>query len=196
MSIQHVCVGVVEDLAKEGIILSKVSVSRFDSCEFLSVRIESFGRESHCMNSTIYEAAGGRQAFIALAHAWHARCLADPIVSHAFSHGYHPKHSERLAAYWAEALGGPSDYTASMGSQSVVVRMHSGKGEHAEMDERAQVCFAQALDDAGLPDDPRLRAAMKAYFRWATQAMSAYPDSAQKVPIGLALGRWSWHGPV
>jgi len=86
------------------------------------------GREGHCMSSTIYEAAGERQAFIALAHAWHARCLADPIVSHAFSHGYHPKHLERLAAYWAEALGGPSDYTASMGSQSVVVRMHSGKG--------------------------------------------------------------------
>jgi len=80
------------------------------------------------MSSTIYEAAGERQAFIALAHAWHARCLADPIVSHAFSHGYHPKHLERLAAYWAEALGGPSDYTASMGSQSAVVRMHSGKG--------------------------------------------------------------------
>ena len=107
------------------------------------------------MSLTIYEAAGGRQAFIALAHAWHARCLADPIVSHAFSHGCHPKHSERLAAYWAEAL-----------------------------------------DDAGLPNDPRLRAAMKAYFRWATQAMSAYPDSDQKVPVGLALGRWSWDGPV
>jgi len=72
------------------------------------------------MSLTIYEAAGGRQAFIALAHAWHARCLADPIVSHAFSHGYHPQHSERLAAYWAEALGGPSDYTASMGNQSGV----------------------------------------------------------------------------
>jgi hemoglobin len=148
------------------------------------------------MSSTIYEAAGGRQAFIALAHAWHARCLADPIVSHAFSHGYHPKHSERLAAYWAEALGGPSDYTASMGNQSDVVRIHSGNGKHVEMDERAQVCFAQALDDAALPDDPRLRAALKAYFRWATQAMSAYPESRQKVPAGLVLGRWSWDGPV
>jgi hemoglobin len=148
------------------------------------------------MSSTIYEAAGGRQAFIALAHAWHARCLADPIVSHAFSHGYHPKHSERLAAYWAEALGGPSDYTASMGNQSDVVRIHSGNGEHVEMDERAQVCFAQALDDAGLPDDARLRAALKAYFRWATRAMSAYPESRQNVPVGLVLGRWSWDGPA
>ena len=69
------------------------------------------------MIRTIYEAAGGRQAFVHLAHAWHARCLAHPVVSHAFSHGFHPQHSERLAAYWAEALGGPPDYTASLGSE-------------------------------------------------------------------------------
>ena len=109
------------------------------------------------MTETIYEAAGGRQAFLNLARAWHARCLADPVVSHAFSHGYHPQHTERLAAYWAEALGGPREYTESMGDESRVVRMHSGNGEHVEMDERAQTCFAQALDDAGIPDDPRLR---------------------------------------
>jgi hemoglobin len=78
------------------------------------------------MKQSIYEAAGGHQSFVALARAWHARCLADPIVSHAFSHGYHPRHSERLAAYWAEALGGPADYTNSLGDQSAVVRMHSG----------------------------------------------------------------------
>jgi hemoglobin len=146
---------------------------------------------------TIYEAAGGRQAFLDLAHAWHARCLADPVVSHAFSHGYHPQHSERLAAYWAEALGGPRDYTASMGDESSVVRLHSGNGgPHDEMDERAQVCFAQALDDAGLPADPRLRATLVAYFRWATTRMSTYPRSADDVPAGLALARWSWDGPV
>jgi hemoglobin len=148
------------------------------------------------MTQTIYEAAGGRQAFLNLARAWHARCLADPVVSHAFSHGYHPQHSERLAAYWAQALGGPSDYTESMGDQSSVVRMHSGNGEHLEMDERAQTCFAQALDDAGLPEDPRLRATLKAYFRWATAAMSAHPESADDVPAGLPLARWSWGGPA
>ena len=127
------------------------------------------------MAPTIYEVAGGRQAFLDLARAWHARCLADPIVSHAFSHGYHPQHSERLAAYWAEALGGSPEYTESMGSESSVIRIHSGNGEHQEMDERAQVCFAQALDDAGLPDDPGLRATLRAYFRWATQRMSGLP---------------------
>jgi hypothetical protein len=69
-------------------------------------------------------------------------------VGQAFSHGYHPQRTERLAAYWAEALGGPAHYTEYIGDQSPVVRMPSGNGEHLEMDERAQACFAQALDDA------------------------------------------------
>lgn len=148
------------------------------------------------MEQTIYEAAGGKQAFIDLAHAWHARCMADPVVSHAFSHGFHPQHSERLAAYWSEALGGPRDYTESMGTESHVTRMHAGNGEHQEMDERAIACFALALDDAGFPDAARLRDTLNAYFRWATQRMSAYPKSADDVPDGLALAKWSWNGPV
>lgn len=42
------------------------------------------------VSQTIFDAAGGEEAFLRLAHAWHARCLADPVVSHAFPHGYHP----------------------------------------------------------------------------------------------------------
>jgi hemoglobin len=148
------------------------------------------------MARTIDEAAGGYEAFLRLAHAWHARCLADPIVSHAFSHGYHPQHTERLAAYWSEALGGPPAYTPSMGDESAVVRMHAGNGEHTEMDERAQGCFALALDDAKLSADPALRATLVAYFRWATETMSRYPDSPDDVPDGLPLARWSWDGPI
>jgi len=148
------------------------------------------------MAQTIYEAAGALTAFRNLAHAWHARCMADPVVSHAFSHGFHPEHTERLAAYWAEALGGPSDYTGSMGDESTVVRMHSGNGVHEEMDDRAEACFAQALDDAHFPDNPRLRATLKDYFHWATETMSAHPKSAGDVPAGLPLARWSWDGPV
>lgn len=147
------------------------------------------------MTQTIYEAAGGRQAILDLAHAWHARCLADPIVSHAFSHGFHPEHSERLAAYWAEALGGPPDYSQSIGDETFVVRIHAGNGEHQEMDDRAEACFAMALDDAGLPNDARLRSALKDYFHWATGTMSAYPKSPEDVPKGLAFAHWSWNGP-
>ena len=57
---------------------------------------------------TVYEAAGGAGGLLRLANAWHDRVMADEVVSHAFSHGFHPEHTQRLAAYWAEALGGPT----------------------------------------------------------------------------------------
>src|SRR6186713_1621826 len=96
-----------------------------------------FHTQVSSMNQTIHEAAGGREAFIALAHAWHARCLADPVVRHAFSHGFHPQHTERLAMYWAESLGGPATYSDRYGDETSVVRTHSGNGLHEEMDQRA-----------------------------------------------------------
>src|SRR5438105_9220139 len=106
---------------------------------------------------SVYEAAGGNEGLLRLAEAWHARVMADKVVSHAFSHGYHPQHTERLAAYWAEALGGPPMYSDQFGDETSVVRMHSGNGPHEEMDQRAIACFDQALEDIGLARDEPLR---------------------------------------
>jgi hemoglobin len=143
---------------------------------------------------SVYDAAGGDEGLLRLAEAWHARVMADDMVSHAFSHGFHPQHSKRLAAYWAEALGGPPTYSERFGDETAVVRIHSGNGPHEEMDRRAIGCFDQALDDAGLSDQP-LRQVLYDYFAWATTtSMSAYNDSSDEVPQGLSIPRWSWDG--
>jgi hemoglobin len=97
------------------------------------------------------------------------------VVSHAFSHGYHPRHTERLAAYWAESLSGPKRYSDIYGDETSVVRIHSGNGPHEEMDRRAIVCFDQALEDVGLVGDDPLRQLLHDYFEWATTStMSRY----------------------
>src|SRR3954467_15016168 len=146
---------------------------------------------------TVYEAVGGDAGVLALAGAWHARVLADEVVAHAFSHGYHPEHTERLAAYWAEAWGGPSSYSGTYGDETSVVRMHSGNGPHDDMDERAISCFDQALVDTGLAGDERLRQVLHDYFSWATTTtMARYHDSADDVPDGLGIPHWSWDGLV
>jgi hemoglobin len=146
---------------------------------------------------TIYEAIGGHEGLLRLASAWHARVLEDEVVSHAFSHGYHPQHTERLAAYWAEALGGPTTYSGRYGDEASVVRTHSGKGLHEEMDLRAIACFDQALEDIGLVRDERLWGVLHDYFTWATtNTMARYPRSAGDVPGGLSMAKWSWHGLV
>jgi hemoglobin len=123
--------------------------------------------------------------------------MADEVVSHAFSHGIRADHSERLAAYWAEALGGPAVYSAAYGDETSVVRMHSGHGPHEEMDRRAIACFDAALEDVGFPADSQVHQALHAYFSWATRTtMSRYHRSADDVPDGLAVPHWSWDGPA
>ena len=146
---------------------------------------------------TVYEAAGGAEGLRKLAGAWHERVIADEVVGHAFSHGYHPEHTDRLAAYWMEALGGPATYSERYGDETSVVRMHSGNGPHEEMDRRAVACFDLALEDAELAGDDTLRQVLHDYFSWATTTtMARYHHSADDVPEGLRIPHWSWDGLV
>jgi hemoglobin len=148
------------------------------------------------MRPTLYAFAGGAGAMLRLAQAHHARCLADPELNHPFSHpGQHPQHVERLAAYWGEVLGGPDDYTrACAGDQTALVVMHAGNGDMSDLARRFVDCFVAAMDDAGLPADPELRAALRAYMEWATAELNSHPDSGADVPAGLATPRWGWDG--
>ena len=143
---------------------------------------------------TVFEAAGGNDGLRRLADAWHRRVMADDVVGHAFSHGFHPQHVERLAAYWAEALGGPSMYSDSYGDETTVVKMHSGNGEHDEMSRRAIACFDHALADVGLADDAALRQVLHDYFAWATTTtMSRYHQSARMMCL-TASASHTGHG--
>lgn len=144
---------------------------------------------------SVYAAAGGHAGLYRLAAAWHSRVMADDVVSHAFSHGFRSDHTERLAAYWAEALGGPASYSAKYGDETSVVQIHSGNGPHEEMDRRAIACFDQAMQDVGLAATGELWQVLHDYFAWATTTtMARYHDSAGDVPAGLTIPRWSWTG--
>jgi hemoglobin len=144
---------------------------------------------------TLYEAVGGHQAVLRLVDAWHERVMQDEVVSHAFSHGFDPHHTERLAAYLSEALGGPTMFSLAYGTEADVVRLHSGMGVHAEMDRRAVACFDAALDDIGVGPDSELGRTLHDYFDWATTTtMARYPESAGDVPGDLTIPRWTWDG--
>lgn len=147
------------------------------------------------MRPNLYAFAGGDEAFLALARAHHARCLADPVLNHPFSRpGLHPQHVERLAAYWAEVLGGPPRYSQGSGDQSAMLVLHAGEGELEDLGRRFLECFILAADDAGLPADPEFRAALRAYMEWAVAQVLSYPDDKAKVPQGLPMPHWSWDG--
>jgi hemoglobin len=146
--------------------------------------------------ATVYEAAGGEQGLVRLARAWHQRVMADEIVSHAFHGGVRPDHAERLAAYWAEALGGPASYSERYGGETSVVRLHSGNGPHDEMNERAIACFDAALGDVGIEQHDSAGQVLHDYFAWGTPAVNRFERSEDDVPDGLEIPRWSWDGLV
>jgi hemoglobin len=147
------------------------------------------------MRATLFEFAGGEPAFLALATAHHARCLADPALNHPFSHpDQDPRHVERLAAYWAEVFGGPPAYSRSCGDQSAVLRIHAGHGDMSDLGKRFVRCFDLAADDAGLPADPVFRAALHDYMEWAVDDVLVYSPRGSAVPPGAAMPRWGWDG--
>jgi hemoglobin len=147
------------------------------------------------MRPTLYEFAGGEQAFEPFAAALHARCLADPELNHPFSKlDQHPQHVQRLAAYLAEAMGGPPRYSAECADQTHVVLLHSGNGDMGDLGRRFADCFMVAADDAGWPRDSEFRAAIRAYIDWAVDAVAlSHPDDSD-VPAALPLPHWSWDG--
>jgi hemoglobin len=147
------------------------------------------------MRPTLFEYAGRDTGLLRLARAHHERCLADPELSHPFSHSdQHPEHVERLATYWAEVFGGPPTYTASCGNQTDLLVMHSGNGDMTGLSRRFVDCFVAAADDADLPDDADFRDALRAYMEWAVQQFNAYPEQDAHVQPGLAVPHWSWDG--
>jgi hemoglobin len=144
---------------------------------------------------SLFEFAGGEPAFLALASAHHARCLADPELNHPFSHPeQHPRHVERLAAYWAEVMGGPPGYSESCADHTYVLGLHSGNGDMSDLGRRFVECFVWAADDAALPEDPEFRAALRAYMEFAVDEVLLYGPPGTPVPPGLAMPRWTWEG--
>jgi hemoglobin len=146
------------------------------------------------MRPSMFEFAGGEEAFLALAAAHHERCLQDPELNHPFSHGTAPHHLEHLAAYWAEVFGGPARYSNSHGGHSAMLEIHARQGSGDDFGPRFVACFMQAADDVGLPDDPDFRAQLRAYMEWATEEVIAYAPAGAKVEPGLPVPRWGWNG--
>ena len=134
---------------------------------------------------TLYADLGGFDAILGICVRWHALCLADPEAAHPFEHGLHPLHDERLAAYLAEAAGGPALYTGGYGTESSMQRLHAGNGEHADLDEACLRLFDRAVAESGAPENAGGR--LCAYFRAVTEAMRVYDRSVDDVPDGLAI---------
>ena len=138
---------------------------------------------------SLYSELGGFDKILSLTIRWHERCLGNPDAAHPFEHELHPQHNIRLAAYLAEAFGGPKLYTAGYGDETHVQRIHACNGDHRELDEACLAEFEGALADVGITGHAATRAS--GYFRSATEGQRSWASSGSVVPDGLPFNHAS-----
>jgi hemoglobin len=141
--------------------------------------------------TSIYDLVGGAPAFERLALALHERCVADPVLNHAFDRDdLSPDHLPRLAAYLSEACGGPALYTRDFGGESAMQHVHAGNGPEDAFYVNFLGCFEGALDDADFPAE--VHDTLRSYMDDALVRMRAYGPIGSVVPADLPLTHVAW----
>jgi hemoglobin len=141
---------------------------------------------------TLFEWAGGREAFDRMIDAFYDRVEQDDLLSALFPGGVHEEHRRNVATWWSEVFGGPANYTGELGGYERMLHKHLELGITKDQRFRFASLMSLAADDAGLPDDPEFRSALVAYLEWGTRlAFSNSQDNAEVIEQA-PVPRWGW----
>ena len=141
---------------------------------------------------TIYEWAGGREAFARWLNAFYDLVEAEPDLAPLFGGVVSREHRNHVTDWWCEVMGGPAVYTEARGGYEHMLAKHRGLGIDAGQRLRFVTLLSAAADDVGLPADPEFRAAIMGYAEWGTRLAveNSAPDAA---PVEHApVPRWGW----
>jgi hemoglobin len=141
---------------------------------------------------TLYEWAGGREAFDRLMNAFYDRVEQDELLSPFFPGGVHDEHRRNVATWWSEVFGGPADYTEQVGGYEHMLHKHLRLGITAEARHRFASLMSLAADDARLPSDPEFRSALVAYLEWGTRLALANSQEDATPMEHAPVPRWGW----
>ncbi len=90
-------------------------------------------------------------------------------------------------------MGGPADYTASLGGYPAMLAHHRGLAITPEQRRLFVALLSQAADEVELPADPEFRAAIIGYAEWGSRlAMHNSDPNADDVAAEAPVPRWGW----
>ena len=141
---------------------------------------------------TLYEWAGGDEAFERLINCFYDRVEDDELISPLFPGGVSAEHRDHVTAWWREVFGGPARYTEELGGYHAMVTKHANLQIYAEQRRRFVAVMSVAADDAGLPDDPEFRSALLAYLEWGTRLAFQNSQPGADVVAEAPVPRWGW----
>ena len=141
---------------------------------------------------TLYDWAGGAEAFRRLIDAFYDRVERDEVLSAFFPGGVSEEHRAHVTLWWREVFGGPADYTEQLGGYERMLRHHIGLGITPAQRHRFAATMSLAADDAALPDDPEFRSAFMAYVEWGTRLALQNSAPGAAVVEHAPVPHWGW----
>jgi hemoglobin len=140
---------------------------------------------------TLYEWAGGTDAFLRLTTVFYAKVTKDDLLGPLFAR-MDPEHSRYVALWLAEVFGGPAAYTDDHGGYPRMVAKHLGMAITEPQRRRWIELIQDAADEAGLPDDPEFRAAFLGYLEWGTRLAKQNSQPGADVARQAPVPHWGW----
>lgn len=140
---------------------------------------------------TLYDWAGGADAFRRLTEVFYRRVRADDVLGPVFAH-MPPEHPQHVATWFAEVFGGPSAYTEDHGGYAHMLSKHLGMAITEVQRFRWVSLIAQSADEAGLPADPEFRSAFVADVEWGTRLAMGNSQPEASPPLRAPVPRWGW----
>jgi hemoglobin len=146
--------------------------------------------------STVYEWAGGQEAFEKLTEVFYAKVLQDDLLGDLFRN-MASDHSKYVAHFLSEVLGGPKLYTGeSKRSHAHMISRHVGRKLDDTQRQRWVQLFLESADEIGMPDDPEFRATLVDYLEWGSR-MAVTNSQLSEIPVdeNTPMPDWSLGEP-
>ena len=140
---------------------------------------------------TLYDWLGGLPALSRLTERFYQRVRDDAALAPVFAHmgGDHPQH---VAAFLAEVLGGPANYSAAHGGHPHMIRQHLNR-HLTQAQRRAWVALLlDTADELQMPDDPEFRSALVGYLEWGSRLAVINSQPGTTVDPDAPMPKWGW----
>jgi hemoglobin len=140
---------------------------------------------------TLYEWLGGMAALDALTVRFYERVRRNEILAPVFAH-MRPDHPHHVAAFLAEVLGGPTEYSQQHGGHPHMIRQHLER--HLSQAQRREWVglLVDTADELKMPDDPEFRSALVGYLEWGSRLAVINSQAGATVDEHAPMPRWGW----
>lgn len=143
---------------------------------------------------TLYEWAGGLDAFERLTAIFYGKVTDDGLLAPVFAHmdAHHPQH---VARFIGEVFGGPPAYSTERGGHAHMISQHLNRHLTEAHRRRWVDLLLDSADEAGLPTDPEFRSAFVAYIEWGTRLAVINSQDGEQPTTEAPMPKWNWGAP-